>query len=74
MHPPFVIHQAMFGLSGWELLIILVIALLIFGRKLPDIMRGLGSSAREFKNGMSGDAPAAVAPPPTPAAKPPTTT
>ena len=37
-----------FGISGWEWLIILVVALLLFGRRLPDIMRGLGSSVKEF--------------------------
>ena len=42
----------MFGLSQWELLIILVIALLLFGHKLPAMMRGMGSSVKEFKKGM----------------------
>lgn len=36
-----------------ELLIILVIVLLIFGaRKLPDLARSLGSSAKEFRKGI----------------------
>ncbi|MFM2091661.1 MAG: hypothetical protein RLZZ127_2150 [Planctomycetota bacterium] len=46
-----------FGLpAGAEWIIILVIALLIFGPKLPSVMRGLGSSVKEFKAGMRGDA------------------
>lgn len=36
-----------------ELLIILLIVLLIFGaRKLPDLARSLGSSAKEFRKGI----------------------
>jgi sec-independent protein translocase protein TatA len=39
-----------------HLLIILVIALIVFGPgKLPELGRGLGKSIREFKNAMSGD-------------------
>jgi sec-independent protein translocase protein TatA len=45
-----------FGIGPLELVIILVILLLIFGAKrLPEIGRGLGSSAREFKEGITGD-------------------
>ncbi len=44
----------MFGrLSGWELIIILVILLLFFGaRKLPDLARSLGASAKELRKGL----------------------
>lgn len=44
----------MFGrLSGWELVIILVIVLLLFGaRKLPDLARSVGESARELREGF----------------------
>jgi sec-independent protein translocase protein TatA len=57
-----------FGFSGWEWLIVMVVALLLFGRRLPDIMRGLGSSVKEFKKGMEEVNPAAPshAPPPPP--------
>ena len=43
----------MFGLKGTELLIILLIVLLVFGaRKLPDLARSLGASAKEFRKGI----------------------
>lgn len=44
------------GLGGPELLLIGVVVLLLFGgKKLPELMRGLGKGINEFKNAKDGD-------------------
>lgn len=41
------------AIGGWELIIVVVIVLLLFGgRKIPELMRGLGQGIGEFKKGM----------------------
>ncbi|HBA39596.1 MAG: preprotein translocase subunit TatA [Deltaproteobacteria bacterium RIFCSPLOWO2_02_56_12] len=42
----------MFGLGIWELLIILVLVLVLFGRKLPDLGEGLGKGIRNFRKSI----------------------
>ncbi|HOT75843.1 MAG TPA: twin-arginine translocase TatA/TatE family subunit [Candidatus Wallbacteria bacterium] len=49
----------MFGLNTTELIVILIIALVVFGpNKLPLIGGAVGKSIREFKKSLSGDADA----------------
>ena len=43
----------MFGLGPTEMVIIAVILLMLFGaKKLPELARGIGQSAREFRKGV----------------------
>ena len=45
---------AFFNLGPQELVILLVIGVLLFGRKLPEVGRYLGKGIVEFKKGMKG--------------------
>jgi sec-independent protein translocase protein TatA len=43
----------MFGLGFQEVLVVALIVLLLFGgRKIPELMRGLGKGVKSFKEGM----------------------
>ena len=47
------IQPMVFGLGGWEILIIALVILLIFGgAKIPELMKGLGKGVRNFKEGI----------------------
>jgi sec-independent protein translocase protein TatA len=71
------------SLGGWELVILLGVLVLVFGAKrLPDMARSIGQSARVFKGEIKGlkqgqadvpaaaDVPANVVAPAAPAAQP----
>jgi sec-independent protein translocase protein TatA len=43
------------GIGPMELIVVLVIALVVFGpKRLPDLGRSLGGGMREFKNSIAG--------------------
>ncbi len=45
-----------FGISGPEVVVILIIALLLLGpKKLPEVGRSVGRGMREFKGALTGD-------------------
>jgi TatA/E family protein of Tat protein translocase len=70
-----------FGIGIWELVILMVVLLLVFGAKrLPEMGRSIGHGMREFKDAVTGrddepvkteltppPAPESAAPPPAPA-------
>jgi sec-independent protein translocase protein TatA len=45
-----------FGIGIWELLILLLVLLLVFGpKRLPEMGKQLGKGMREFKDSVTGD-------------------
>ncbi|WP_238476525.1 Sec-independent protein translocase subunit TatA/TatB [Bythopirellula goksoeyrii] len=44
----------MFTPGIWQALIVAMIVLLLFGTRLPSVMRSLGEGITEFKKGMKG--------------------
>jgi len=44
--------MAFFTTGGYEWIIVLIVALLLFGRRLPEVMRSMGKGIKEFKKGL----------------------
>jgi sec-independent protein translocase protein TatA len=45
---------AFLNLGGPEILLLIILGILLFGRKLPEVARSLGKATVEFKRGMRG--------------------
>ncbi len=45
------------GVIGpWQVILVVAVILLLFGgKKIPELMRGLGKGIKEFKDGVSGN-------------------
>ena len=43
-----------FGIGPMEMLVVGLIALLLFGKRLPEVARSLGKGVTEFKKGLHG--------------------
>jgi len=47
------INIAFFNLGPWEILLILIVILILFGaRRLPELARGLGQGINEFRDAV----------------------
>lgn len=45
---------AILGLRGWEWIVIAVLILLLFGgKKIPELMKGVGKGIKSFKQGLN---------------------
>ena len=48
------------GITGpWQIVLVIVVVILLFGgKKIPELMKGIGSGIKEFKNAAKDDQPA----------------
>jgi len=56
----------MFGFGIGELLVVLVIVLVLFSRRLPDLGEGLGKSIKKFRKAMNDSEEVDITPKKTP--------
>ena len=48
--------QLIFGMGPSEIIIVLIIVLLLFGgKKIPELMKGLGKGMKDFKDASKGE-------------------
>jgi sec-independent protein translocase protein TatA len=58
---------ASFAINGPTLVVLCLLGLILFGRRLPEMGRSIGKSLKEFQKGMSGIEEEVVEPGPEPA-------
>jgi sec-independent protein translocase protein TatA len=48
------------GITGpWQIVLVIVVVILLFGgKKIPELMKGIGSGIKEFKNAAKDEQPA----------------
>lgn len=44
---------AMFGIGTTEMIVVMVVILVLFGHRLPSVMRSMGRGIKEFKEGIN---------------------
>lgn len=44
---------AMFGIGTTEMIVVMVVILVLFGHRLPSVMRSMGRGIKEFKEGVN---------------------
>ena len=44
---------AVFGIGTTEMIIVMVVILVLFGHRLPSVMRSMGKGIKEFKEGIN---------------------
>ncbi len=49
-------RATMFGIGHWEILLIVLVIFILFGHRLPSVMRSLGRGVVEFKEGLARQA------------------
>jgi sec-independent protein translocase protein TatA len=60
--------MALFSMGPWEIAVLVILGVMLFGRKLPEVGKFLGKGIVEFKKGLKGledevDTSATTAPP-----------
>jgi len=44
---------AVFGIGQWEMIIVCIVVLILFGHRLPTVMFSLGKGLKDFKHGLN---------------------